>query len=140
MPETNLAQRLRSDAPPLLVLPLLGLACVTMPVVIRGESLMPAPLFPLLRTAVEQLNWMPIAALAALGLMAGVFTRLWPPLIALASVAALPVAMIAEIVADPTSHNLFPFELVMYAAMALPVLLAALAGRWIRMRTPAQSR
>jgi hypothetical protein len=35
-------------------------------------------------------------------------------------------------VADQTSHNLFPFEWMMYLAMAVPVLLTALVGRMIR--------
>ena len=134
MPDSTLAQHRRSEWPALLLLPPLGLLCVTLPVVLRGEALMPAPLFPLLRTAIEHLTWMPIAALATMGLLAGLFTRIWPPLIALASIAALPSAMIAELIADATSHNLFPFELVMYAAMALPVFLAALMGRWLRAR------
>lgn len=103
--------------------------CPHWPIVAEGAAAIPAPLFPLLRTSIEQMTWAPIALLAALGLLAGLLTRLWPLFIALASIATLPIA---ELVADPTSHNLFPFEWVMYLFMAVPVLLTALAGRTIR--------
>ena len=112
----------------------LGLLCVVAPVLMRREPLMPAPLFPVVRTGVEQIGWDAFVGLALLGLCAGLITRLWPPLIALASIAALPVAMFAEIIADSTSHNLFPIELAMYLMLAVPVLLAALVGRWLRGR------
>jgi hypothetical protein len=128
----SLAPRsLALDALALVVIAGLGLACVLLPVLTQA-SLMPAPLFPLLRTSIEQMTWAPIALLAALGLLAGLLTRLWPLFIALASVATLPIATIAELIADPTSHNLFPFEWMMYLLMAVPVLLTALVGSNIR--------
>jgi hypothetical protein len=40
------------------------------------------------------------------------------------------IVLIAEISADPTSHNLFPFEYVMLSFFAVPALLGALAGRF----------
>jgi hypothetical protein len=39
-----------------------------------------------------------------------------------------PVVAIAEIVKDPTSHNLIPFEMVMYAFLAVPTVLGAWVG------------
>ena len=124
-------RRLALDTLGLVVIAGLGLVCVLLPV-LNQASLLPAPLFPRLRTSIEHMTWAPIALLAALGLLAGLLTRLWPPFIALASVATLPIATIAEMVVDPTSHNLFPFEWAMYLFMAVPVLLTALAGRMIR--------
>jgi hypothetical protein len=40
------------------------------------------------------------------------------------------IVLIAEISADPTSHNLFPFEYVMLSFFAVPALLGAVAGRF----------
>lgn len=112
----------------------LGLLSFVLPTVLAGGTLLPAPLFPLLRSSVEHLTWIPLAGLVVIGAAAGVFTRLPPALIALASVIAFPVAMLAELVADPTSHNLFPFEMAMYLAFAQPPFVAAMAGRWLHRR------
>ena len=115
------------------VIALLGLACVLLPVVVSPPTrLRPAPLFPLLHAATARMTWVPIAALAALGLLGGLFTRLPTFLIAPASIAALPVAAIAEMIVDPTSHNLFPIEFLIYFLMGVPVMLAALCGRTVR--------
>lgn len=115
------------------VVAVLGLACVLAPVVITPPArLRPAPLFPLLREAVEGIGWVPIAALAALGLLGGLFTRLPTFLIAPASIAGLPAAAILEMLVDPTSHNMFPLEFAVYFFMAVPVMLAALLGRFVR--------
>jgi hypothetical protein len=93
---------------------------------------MSAPLFPLLRTAIEKMTWVPIAALGVLGLACGIFTYHKPVVIGAASVAVLPLAAFAEMIADPTSHNMIPFELAMDAAMGLPALLMAVLARWMR--------
>jgi len=115
------------------VIALLGLACVLLPVVISPPArLRPAPLFPLLDAAIQRMTWVPIAALAALGLLGGLFTRLPTFLIAPASIACLPAATIAEMIVDPTSHNLFPLEFVIHFLMGVPVMLTALCGRTVR--------
>lgn len=40
------------------------------------------------------------------------------------------ILLVAEISADPTSHNLFPFEYVLLGLFAIPALLGAVAGRF----------
>lgn len=115
---------------PYAVVAALGLMAVLGPAI--GRPLMPAPLFPLLRTAVEHVGWEALAALGVLGLVAGLATDLRPRWIGLSSIAALPLAAFAEIAADGTSHNLIPFELAMYAFMALPALLMSMLGRALR--------
>jgi hypothetical protein len=115
------------------VIAVLGLACVLAPVVLSPPArLRPAPLFPLLREAVEGMTSVPIALLAALGLLGGLFTRLPTPLIGPASIVGLPVASIAEMFVDPSSHNMFPLEFLVYFLMAVPVILTALIGRTVR--------
>ncbi len=115
----------------LLIVSLLGLLCVVAPV-LGTSPLMPAPLFPLIRTAVEKLTWVPIAALGGLGLAIGLGTRLPCGRAALASIAILPAVAIAEIIADSSTHNLIPFEIGMYLFMALPVWVMAMVGRRVR--------
>lgn len=116
----------------LLLISALGLMCFLLPTIVAGTPLEPAPLFPLLRTSVEHLHWATFVGLACIGFIAGLLTR-WPvALIAAASVIALPTAMFLEIAKDGTSHNLLPFELVMYAAFALPPLALAMMGRMLR--------
>jgi hypothetical protein len=110
----------------------LGIACIVVPVLNLPQK--PAPLFPLLHTGIEKMTWVPIALLAALGLVAGVATRAPVWAIAIASVALLPCAAIAEMVKDGTSHNLIPFEIIMYGFMAIPVLAMAAVGRFARNR------
>ncbi len=109
-----------------------GLACVLVAGLATGAKPAAAPLFPLLRGAVEGLNGAAPALLLVLGAVAGLVTRLSPTHIGLASVAALPLAAFAEILADRTSHNLIPFELVMYLVLALPAMIGAALAVWIQ--------
>ena len=111
----------------------LGVLCVVGPV-IGTSPLMPAPLFPLLRTGIEKMTWESVALMALVGFVAGVVTGLPRVGIAAASVGLLPLAAFAEMAADGTSHNLIPFELVMYGVMGLPVLGMAALGRVVRGR------
>lgn len=116
----------------LAIVAVLGVVCIVVPVL--NLPRMPAPLFPLLRTGVEKLGVIPIALLATLGLVAGLATRAPVWAIAIASVALLPCAAIAEMVKDGTSHNLIPFEIIMYGFMAIPVLAMAAVGRFAKNR------
>jgi len=129
---TNSGFRRRAlDTAAVLVIVLAGLACVLYSG-LSAPRLRPSPLFPLLRTSIEGMTWQTLAALAALGLLAGLLTRLPVFAIGLASIATLPVGMVAEIFYDPTSHNMFPFEFVVYLLLQVPALLGALLGLGIR--------
>ena len=72
-----------------------------------------------------------IMALSAfiVGLLSGALAQTPWALLGLAAIAVFPLCMIADLVTDPTSHNLFPFELVMYGAFSIPAILAAGLGR-----------
>jgi hypothetical protein len=84
-----------------------------------------APLFPILRAAIEGLSFVSLAALFAAGAAAGaIFKTLNKWLVGFSMLAALPLASIAEMLVDPTSHNLWPLEFAMYGV----VMLAPTAG------------
>lgn len=110
-----------------------GIAGFVLPVLIWPPAqLFPSPLFPHLRTAIETTRLESFIALGVVGFLAGLFCRLRCIWIGLACVTLFPLAAFAEIAKDPTSHNLIPFEIVMYGLYSLLPLLAGAAGRGIR--------
>jgi hypothetical protein len=110
-----------------------GFAAFIAPVMLAPPTALPkAPLFPIVREAVEHLRPASFIAIAIVGFFAGLLARTHWPLLGLATVAMLPVCMAAELFVDPTSHNLFPIELVMYAAFSIPAILTAALGRLAR--------
>jgi hypothetical protein len=107
-----------------------GFAAFIAPIMLDPPNVLPkAPLFPIVREAVEHTRLSSFIALATVGLLAGLFARTHWALLGIATVALFPVCTIAELIADSTSHNLFPMEFVMYAAFSIPAIVAAGLGR-----------
>jgi hypothetical protein len=99
----------------LVAAPLLGLLAMVLPVLIkRPKHWYDAPLFPLVRNAVEHVGVWQIALLFLAGLVLGTVSRWRAMLLGGAVVLLLPLLAIAEIFADPKSHNLWPLEFVVY--------------------------
>jgi hypothetical protein len=73
-----------------------------------------------------------IGLLATVGLACGLThpRRAW--LLGFASVALFPAVVAVEFAADSTSHNLVPFEIVMFAFLALPAVAGAGLGALLR--------
>lgn len=117
-----------------------GLACLVAPVLLLGAPLMDAPLFPLLRTGIEKLGWPALLLLLALGIAGGLLSPVRARWLGLASVALLPLAAFAEMAKDPTSHNLIPFELGMYAFLSIAAGFGARGARWVRARAAGRPR
>jgi integral membrane sensor domain MASE1 len=63
------------------------------------------------------------------GLLLGLLGRGHPFLLGLATLALLPLLAIAEMVASPTSHNLWPLEFAIYGVISLSAVLGAYIGR-----------
>ena len=123
----NLAARWIIEVP---ITALAGFAAFIAPIMLDPPKVLPqAPLFPIVREAVEHLRPGSFIGLAVVGLLAGLFARTHWALLGLAAVALFPLCAVAELVADPTSHNLFPIELAMYAVFSIPAVLAAGLGR-----------
>jgi hypothetical protein len=81
-----------------------------------------------MRAAVEHASLAALVGLFIAGLVARymVAAPIW--LVGIGTVAALPIMAAADILVDPTSHNLWPIEFVMYAVASLPGLLGAIVG------------
>jgi len=89
-----------------------------------------APLVPIIRAAIEEMQFLTCAFLFASGLILGVlFRNRSNPLCAAATVLWLPVLSVADMVVDTTSHNLFPFEFGLYAILSF----VPISGSWVGM-------
>jgi hypothetical protein len=77
--------------------------------------------------------------LPAAGLLWGMLFR-WPYAIcaAISGVGCLPAIVIMKIIEDPTSHNLWPFEFLVYAFLA--VIAALVAGLGVLMKSLFRAR
>jgi hypothetical protein len=87
-----------------------------------------SPLFPLVRAAIEDFGTRSLVALAGAGFLVGLFRGAPWPVIGLSTMALFPLFSVAEMLVDPTSHNLFPLEWLMYAAATLPAMFGAYVG------------
>ena len=109
-----------------LVAPVLGFLAMVVPVLLWPPARHhEAPLFPLIRDAVEGIGLTQHLLLFAAGLLLGILSpsRAW--LLGAAAISFLPLAAVAEMFKDPTSHNLFPVEFVIYAFYGLIVACGA---------------
>jgi hypothetical protein len=88
-----------------------------------------SPLFPAVRRGIEGMNGFSIMCLMLAGFIPACFGRAHPLLIGLATMTLFPFLSLAEMVVDPTSHNLWPFEWGLYGVLTVPGILGALAGR-----------
>ena len=110
----------------LLVAPVLGLAAMVLPVLISPHAdWYDAPLFPVIRNAQEHLGLGQLVLFLAVGLVLGFGSFSRALLLGAAAIAPLPLAACAEMMVDPTSHKLFPFEFMLYAFYGLVVAVGA---------------
>lgn len=95
-----------------------------------GEPVPPSDSYPFSTVLQRHFGARTMWALLALGAFAVAWRR---PLrvrwLAIGSVAPFPLALVAEVVRDATSHNLLPFEVALWAAAAAPAALGALLAR-----------
>lgn len=126
---------------PLVIAPLLGMLAMILPVIVkRPARWYDSPLFPIVRNAVEHVGAWQLVLLFLVGVALGVLSHRRAPVLGLVAILLLPVAAIAEMFADPTSHNLWPFEFVIYGFYGLIVAAGvALAHRVRRRRLPSEA-
>lgn len=113
---------------------LLGVAAFIAPVPILHLRRYSAPLFPLLRTAVEGMSLLTLVFLFCAGFLVGCFGRAQPFLLGLATVSLLPICAIAEMMVSSTSHNLWPLEFAIYGFVGFSAVGGAFLGRFMQRR------
>jgi hypothetical protein len=65
------------------------------------------------------------------GLLIGYYFRLNPWLSGMCLILIIPIASFYEIAVDLSSHNLLPFELIIYFVFALPPTIGVYLGRFV---------
>jgi hypothetical protein len=120
---------------PFVLAPGLGLLSLILPVLASSQPRVKAPLFPLVATGVEQMSVATLVLLFLSGVfLGGAFSGRASWVASFLVLAAMPAVILAEGIADPSSHNLFPFELAMYGALSFITLLGAGVGILVRRR------
>jgi hypothetical protein len=110
----------------------LGLGALVVPVLFgwvdRGSNR------GILQAGVEELGVAASGLLFVAGLALGLFGTCKPWVHGASTMAALPLMIVRDGIVDPTSHNLLPFELAIYAAISVLAMAGAWAGRFLRGR------
>jgi len=73
-----------------------------------------------------------IITLFSIGLIFGCLWTKYKWLWGLGAVSLFPISSVAEMIMNPSSHNLWPFEFVMYGFFAIPGIIGAYIGAFIR--------
>jgi|SRR5882724_4218697 len=118
----------------------LGLISIIAPVFVLSQTHYDAPLFPLVRSGVEGISFLTLAFLLLSGVLLGIACPRHPLFIGVCTMAAFPLLAIAEISVSPTSHNLWPFEFIIYGFVSLIAVLGAFIGSFIYRRTHKQAQ
>ena len=112
---------------------ILGLASFMIPVMLTpGIKYYDSPLFPLIRTGTEEFSFFTACCLVISGFIIGFLNPKHPWRWGLATMSLFPILAIIEMVVDPYSHNLWPFEFLMYGVLTVPGILGAITGAFIR--------
>lgn len=91
-----------------------------------------SPLFPLIRTGIEGLSKYSFLFLLLAGFMVKLFSDVPFWQIGPMSMALFPLAAICEMIADSSSHNMFPIEFIIYGFLSMPAIIGAYAAQVIR--------
>ena len=114
---------------------LLGVGSVILPVWTLSPRLYGAPLFPLIRTGIEGMSYLAFVFLIVSGILLGLLGKGHPFLLGLATMASFPLLAIVEMVASPTSHNLWPIEFATYCFVSLSAVFGAFVGRYLQTKS-----
>lgn len=115
----------------------LGVLAVIAPIFIFSLRRYSAPLFPWVRSGWEGFNLLSAALLFCSGIFLGYRFEARPFALGMSTMAAFPLFTFAEILADPTSHNLWPFEFIFYALTGLIAVAGVFIGKYLRSRRAA---
>jgi hypothetical protein len=112
---------------------ILGMLSLILPVFILGD-LKPyeSPLFPLIRTGIEGMSIYSLSFLFLSGFIVKLFSKASFWKIGLMSMTLFPLATFCEMIFDPTSHNMFPFEFILYVIYTIPAIIGAAASQFMK--------
>lgn len=112
---------------------ILGMVSIILPVFILGDlKHYDSPLFPILRTGIEGFSIYSLIFLFLSGFIVKLFSNVPSWKIGLMSMVLFPLAAICEMIADSSSHNLFPMEFIFYGIYTIPTIIGAYSSQLIK--------
>ena len=105
---------------------ILGMISIVLPVFFLDDlKHYDSPLFPLIRTGIEGISMYSLGFLIFSGFIVKLFSDVPSWKIGLMSMILFPLAAICEMIADSSSHNMFPFEFIFYGFYTIPAIIGA---------------
>ena len=112
---------------------ILGICSIVLPVFFLDDlKHYDSPLFPLIRTGIEGISMYSLGFLIFSGFIVKLFSDVPSWKIGLMSMVLFPLAAICEMIADSSSHNMFPFEFIFYGCYTIPAIIGAYTSQLIK--------
>ena len=112
---------------------ILGMCSIVLPVFFLDDlKHYDSPLFPLIRTGIEGISMYSLGFLIFSGFIVKLFSDVPSWKIGLMSMVLFPLAAICEMIADSSSHNMFPFEFIFYGCYTIPAIIGAYTSQLIK--------
>lgn len=109
-----------------LLISILGVLSIMLPVYFLPDlKQYESPLFPVIRTGLEGISMWSFVFLFLSGFVVKFFFKLSGWKIGLLTMALFPIWIISEVIVDSTSHNMFPFEIILYSIYTIPAIVGA---------------
>jgi hypothetical protein len=117
----------------ILTIAILGMSSIVLPVFFLDDlKHYDSPLFPLIRTGIEGISMYSLGFLIFSGFIVKLFSDVPSWKIGLMSMILFPLAAICEMIADSSSHNMFPFEFIFYGFYTIPAIIGAYTSQLIK--------
>ena len=117
-----------------------GFASIIAPIFFLPVRAYDAPLFPWVRTAIENLGLISLLLLVASGILFGLISSAKSWLVGFSMIALFPLSSILEGIADPHFHRLFGLELCVYAVLGFIASTAVFAGQKLKLKIKNRNR
>ena len=112
---------------------ILGMISIVLPVFFLDDlKHYDSPLFPLIRTGIEGISMYSLGFLIFSGFIVKLFSDVPSWKIGLMSMILFPLAAICEMIADSSSHNMFPIEFIFYGFYTIPAIIGAYTSQLIK--------
>ena len=112
---------------------ILGMSSIVLPVFFLDDlKHYDSPLFPLIRTGIEGISMYSLSFLIFSGFIVKLFSDVPSWKIGLMSMILFPLAAICEMIADSSSHNMFPIEFIFYGFCTIPAIIGAYTSQLIK--------